>query len=385
MTYLAKMSCHPGAVRWAAPEVLTGEELAFAVTTQSDIYSFGSIMLQVLTGNVPWGHLIREFQISYQVIIEGKKHPRPDDDRVTDELWNFMTCCWSMTPTDRPSAKEALQFVDTEVACYDGGGANGGRQHLGLTPVPLFRPPPIGSPSSSMPHADGENRTVIPSEYLSTAPGTTIHSTSPQTPISSMSSNERHPSIARNDYLQGDADARLAVMHDFDSPLDTQETHPGTVWRSATSTPDPSSDDEDERPTSCTNCQTTNTPIWRRDPEGQPLCNACGLFFKLHGIVRPLSLKTDVIKKRNRAQETYREGSAEIAKGSGDDGDQPATSCTNCQTTNTPIWRRDPEGEPLCNACGLFFQLHGIVRPLSLKTDVIKKRKRASGAPNGDA
>ncbi|ODQ56253.1 hypothetical protein SAICODRAFT_4441 [Saitoella complicata NRRL Y-17804] len=52
--------------------------------------------------------------------------------------------------------------------------------------------------------------------------------------------------------------------------------------------------------TSCTNCGTTTTPLWRRNPEGQPLCNACGLFLKLHGVVRPLSLKTDVIKKRNR-------------------------------------------------------------------------------------
>ena len=53
-------------------------------------------------------------------------------------------------------------------------------------------------------------------------------------------------------------------------------------------------------PTSCTNCFTQTTPLWRRNPEGHPLCNACGLFLKLHGVVRPLSLKTDVIKKRNR-------------------------------------------------------------------------------------
>lgn len=52
--------------------------------------------------------------------------------------------------------------------------------------------------------------------------------------------------------------------------------------------------------TTCTNCFTQTTPLWRRNPEGQPLCNACGLFLKLHGVVRPLSLKTDVIKKRNR-------------------------------------------------------------------------------------
>ena len=53
-------------------------------------------------------------------------------------------------------------------------------------------------------------------------------------------------------------------------------------------------------PTTCTNCFTQTTPLWRRNPEGHPLCNACGLFLKLHGVVRPLSLKTDVIKKRNR-------------------------------------------------------------------------------------
>ncbi|KAG8967098.1 hypothetical protein FRC03_010739 [Tulasnella sp. 419] len=57
-----------------------------------------------------------------------------------------------------------------------------------------------------------------------------------------------------------------------------------------------------------------------------------------------------------------------------DDPDAPVTICTNCSTTNTPLWRRDPEGNPLCNACGLFYKLHGVVRPLSLKTDVIKKR-----------
>jgi len=36
-------------------------------------------------------------------------------------------------------------------------------------------------------------------------------------------------------------------------------------------------DDSESTPTLCTNCQTTNTPLWRRDPEGQPLCE---YFFK---------------------------------------------------------------------------------------------------------
>jgi GATA-binding protein len=54
------------------------------------------------------------------------------------------------------------------------------------------------------------------------------------------------------------------------------------------------------------------------------------------------------------------------------------TTCTNCFTQTTPLWRRNPEGQPLCNACGLFLKLHGVVRPLSLTT--VKKRKRGSNA-----
>lgn len=64
----------------------------------------------------------------------------------------------------------------------------------------------------------------------------------------------------------------------------------------------------------CSNCSTTTTPLWRRDPQGQPLCNACGLFLKLHGVVRPLSLKTDVIKKRNRASASAANGAKQKAK-----------------------------------------------------------------------
>ncbi|KAJ6262126.1 hypothetical protein Dda_2931 [Drechslerella dactyloides] len=84
-------------------------------------------------------------------------------------------------------------------------------------------------------------------------------------------------------------------------------------------------------PTTCTNCFTQTTPLWRRNPEGHPLCNACGLFLKLHGVVRPLSLKTDVIKKRNR-------GSGSLPVGGG------STSRTKKTVRKPSIQQAKPSG-----------------------------------------
>lgn len=37
-------------------------------------------------------------------------------------------------------------------------------------------------------------------------------------------------------------------------------------------------------------------------------------------------------------------------------------SCANCQTSTTTLWRRNADGEPVCNACGLYTKLHGVSR-----------------------
>ncbi|AJU44050.1 Gln3p [Saccharomyces cerevisiae YJM1208] len=87
----------------------------------------------------------------------------------------------------------------------------------------------------------------------------------------------------------------------------------------------------------CFNCKTFKTPLWRRSPEGNTLCNACGLFQKLHGTMRPLSLKSDVIKKRiskKRAKQT----DPNIAQNT---PSAPATASTSVTTTNAkPIRSR---------------------------------------------
>ncbi|KAG0362819.1 putative electron transfer flavoprotein subunit [Podila minutissima] len=52
--------------------------------------------------------------------------------------------------------------------------------------------------------------------------------------------------------------------------------------------------------------------------------------------------------------------------------------CANCRTTTTPLWRRDSSGNTICNACGLYFKLHNVHRPVTMKRAVIKRRKRVN-------
>ncbi|XP_028161746.1 transcriptional regulatory protein GAT1 [Ostrinia furnacalis] len=51
-------------------------------------------------------------------------------------------------------------------------------------------------------------------------------------------------------------------------------------------------------------------------------------------------------------------------------------SCNNCGTHTTTIWRRDARGEMVCNACGLYYKLHGVPRPTAMRRDTIHTRRR---------
>ncbi|GAA47341.1 GATA-binding protein 4/5/6 [Clonorchis sinensis] len=55
---------------------------------------------------------------------------------------------------------------------------------------------------------------------------------------------------------------------------------------------------------------------------------------------------------------------------------RPGQICTNCNTSATTLWRRNAEGDPVCNACGLYYKLHKVNRPISMKKEGIQTRKR---------
>nr|GAT51128.1 GATA zinc finger domain-containing protein [Mycena chlorophos] len=54
----------------------------------------------------------------------------------------------------------------------------------------------------------------------------------------------------------------------------------------------------------CSHCNTRQTSVWRRNKAGLQVCNACGVYQRLRGKERPLSLKRNKIKPRTKHNKT---------------------------------------------------------------------------------
>ncbi|PPQ68436.1 hypothetical protein CVT25_007829 [Psilocybe cyanescens] len=128
----------------------------------------------------------------------------------------------------------------------------------------------------------------------------------------------------------------------------------------------------------CSNCGATHTPLWRRGLNDELNCNACGLYCKLHKRPRPKSMRNSH-HSETRASATPRQETVDVMV-----RPSVAAQCYNCHTTATPLWRKDDEGKTVCNACGLYYKLHGSARPISMKSDVIRKRSRHDARRSGN-
>ncbi|XP_055343552.1 uncharacterized protein LOC129591774 [Paramacrobiotus metropolitanus] len=183
-------------------------------------------------------------------------------------------------------------------------------------------------------------------------------------------------------------------------------------------------------PYTCANCHVDTTTLWRRDQNGNPVCNACGLYFRMYGVARPATMRRDNIRTRTSKSRlgVYVVKPEHPEHGGGGGGgyhpqlavespqaplqpsmlrrewqldtepeeEAPAPErgsrranvvrddqvCSNCSTRNTILWRRNADGMRVCNACALYAKLHGTPRPPDLWREEILKRKQKQKTPH---
>lgn len=89
-------------LRWQAPETF-GPDLDDAYTTSSDVWSLAMTILEVMSGRAPY-YPRRQIHATAFAIMDGVLPKRPDNDTVSDGLWDVLRTSWAKNPSDRPCA-----------------------------------------------------------------------------------------------------------------------------------------------------------------------------------------------------------------------------------------------------------------------------------------
>jgi GATA-binding protein len=98
--------------------------------------------------------------------------------------------------------------------------------------------------------------------------------------------------------------------------------------------------------TACANCGTTKTSLWRRNADGDAICNTCGLYQKTRRASRPLpengkasaseesSRSSGEVQDAQDAQDSHGQARGTCPGGGRCDGTGGLSSCAGCPTFN---------------------------------------------------
>ncbi|KAF8978578.1 kinase-like domain-containing protein [Cyathus striatus] len=110
-----------GSSRWQAPELLFDEEAeenmipAQGPNTSSDIWAFGCVIYELLTGRLPYEDRSQEWSVILD-IVQRKARPIRSEDHIIHSnpaVKQLMEDCWRFKAVDRPHIAELVKKLDT--------------------------------------------------------------------------------------------------------------------------------------------------------------------------------------------------------------------------------------------------------------------------------
>jgi serine/threonine protein kinase len=90
---------HVGTTRWMAPELHQRQPY----TQKMDIYSFGIVLWELVSGDIPFSEVRWDTEIAEKV-VRGERPPIPPE--CSDRLRDLIEYCWAAEPDVRPSFVE---------------------------------------------------------------------------------------------------------------------------------------------------------------------------------------------------------------------------------------------------------------------------------------
>ena len=112
-----------GTRMWMSPELLDPERFGCKnarPTKESDCYALGMVVLEVLTGQVPFPRC--SDVVVTMKIIEGERPGRPQGPEAvwfSKDLWGMLEQCWSPKPKLRPSVEGVLESLNRGLATWE--------------------------------------------------------------------------------------------------------------------------------------------------------------------------------------------------------------------------------------------------------------------------
>lgn len=100
-------------VRFTAPECFADDRVSRRNTEAADIYSYAMVILEILSGHLPYHEIPTDHSVLFYIVQGGRPHRENlDSSLFTDNIWNLLVQLWNQLPAFRPEMGAILSRLE---------------------------------------------------------------------------------------------------------------------------------------------------------------------------------------------------------------------------------------------------------------------------------